>query len=246
MGLSDQWWWQRVSPETRQRLIDLSGPLVRRRRPRWGNLRRKRPFSESYGYDRGQPIDRLYIERFLQCHAHTIGGDVLEVKGSTYTTRFGTGVTRSDIIDIDPGNTAATITGDLCDPDILAPESFDCVILTQTLQFISSPVLALENVWRSLRPGGTLLLAAPCLGRIDPDLPQADCWRWTAAGLRTLLTAACPAGRIEVEARGNLVAAISVLIGLAVDDLRSGDLAEDHEAFPVVACAKASKGPEFN
>src|SRR4051794_24300652 len=30
------------------------------RRVRWGSLRRTRPFSDCYGFDRGLPIDRYY------------------------------------------------------------------------------------------------------------------------------------------------------------------------------------------
>ena len=46
--------------------------------PRWGNLRRLRRFSDRYGYDRGTPIERDYIERFLSEHAQLIRGSVLE------------------------------------------------------------------------------------------------------------------------------------------------------------------------
>ena len=33
--------------------------------PYWGNLRRLRPFSVYYGFDRGTPVDRYYLDRFL-------------------------------------------------------------------------------------------------------------------------------------------------------------------------------------
>src|SRR5262245_50153649 len=36
--------------------------------PRWGNLRRVRPFSASYGFDRGTPIDRYYLDTFLRAN----------------------------------------------------------------------------------------------------------------------------------------------------------------------------------
>ena len=29
--------------------------------PRWGNLRRTIPFSASYGFERGQPVDRFRV-----------------------------------------------------------------------------------------------------------------------------------------------------------------------------------------
>ena len=104
------------------------------RRPNWGNLRRTEPFSACYGLDRGHPVDRLYIERFLERMSHRIRGDVLEVLASDYTRRFGAPDHRSHVIDLDASNRAATIVGDLCDPRALKPGSHDCVIFTQTLQ----------------------------------------------------------------------------------------------------------------
>src|SRR5215216_119227 len=74
---------------------DILAGLRRRapRRPvRLGSLGRPRPISEQWGYDRGTPVDRWYIERFLQEHRADITGRVLEVKDSGYTDRFGLGV----------------------------------------------------------------------------------------------------------------------------------------------------------
>ena len=43
------------------------------------------PVSRTFGFDRGKPIDRWYIERFLAEHAADVRGRVLEVAESTYT-----------------------------------------------------------------------------------------------------------------------------------------------------------------
>ena len=52
-------------------------------------LRRTEPISRAYGFDRGTPVDRHYIEAFLQRHAPSpdysagdIRGRVLEVEGT--------------------------------------------------------------------------------------------------------------------------------------------------------------------
>ena len=47
------------------------------------------PVSRSFGFDRGTPVDRRYIEQFLARHAAAIRGDVLEVGDDGYTRRFG-------------------------------------------------------------------------------------------------------------------------------------------------------------
>ena len=99
-----------------------------------GTLRRTRPLSDDFGYDRGNPVDRYYIERFLAQHRSHITGRVLEVKEPIYTERFGDRVTRSDVLDLDASNPRATFVADLAADDGLPADTFNCFILTQTLQ----------------------------------------------------------------------------------------------------------------
>ena len=63
----------------------LSARVRREPRPmmgwvRFGSLRRLTPISRDYGYDRGKPIDRYYIESFLACHADKVSITVRAVK----------------------------------------------------------------------------------------------------------------------------------------------------------------------
>src|SRR5207248_2553512 len=69
---------------------------------RLATLRPTTPISTDFGYDRGTPIDRFYIERFLSEQRHFIRGRVLEVSDAGYTDRFGSTVTQRDILDVDP------------------------------------------------------------------------------------------------------------------------------------------------
>src|SRR5712672_2396530 len=50
------------------------------------------------GAARGRPIDRAYIELFLQQHRGDIRGDVLEIGDNRYTLRFGEGRVRKSVI----------------------------------------------------------------------------------------------------------------------------------------------------
>ena len=49
------------------------------------NVSRVQPLSPQWGWDRGTPIDRHYIERFLETHRRDVRGSVLEVRDSNYT-----------------------------------------------------------------------------------------------------------------------------------------------------------------
>jgi SAM-dependent methyltransferase len=227
----------RSAPRPVQRVLLAMGRRAPGRSIRWGNLRRLHPFSGRYGYDRGTPVDRYYIERFLSEHAKRIHGNVLEVKDANYTRRFGDQA-RCSVIDIDRDNPEADLHADLNSPEILPGEFFDCVILTQVLQFLS-PEKALGNVWRSIAPGGTLLMTVPSLGRLDPHDHATDFWRWTPNGLAELLS------RVGIPARvsgyGNLLACVSALWGLSVQDLSAAELDVTDPRFPLVACAYAEK-----
>ena len=209
------------------------------RRIRWGNLRRQAPRSETFGWDRGTPIDRFYIEQFLTSHAADIDGRVLEVKDARYTKQFGTDRAIPTIVDIDADNPEAAIVADLCEPDCLPAGSYDCFILVQTLHLLPDPFTAIDNAWKSLAPGGVLLITAPTVSRSSRDWP--DYWRWTPDGLKTFLSAQTPGARVEVEGYGSLVTSLAFLIGLAQEELHPHELRARDKAFTLLVSARVQK-----
>lgn len=223
------------SSRTLRRVVAWSAPARRVvMRARWASLRRTTPFSR-WGFERGTPVDRWYIERFLQQHRSCVRGRALEVLEDLYATRLG--AARVDVVDIDRANTAATLHGDLCDPATLPEAAFDVVVLTQTLQFIAGPRLALENVVRAMAPGGTILITVPALSRVADG---TDRWRWTPLGLRELVNGlGCDA---VVAGAGNLLTCRAFLMGLAAEELPADALAADDPAFPVVVTARLTVG----
>jgi hypothetical protein len=212
------------------------------RQVQWGTLRRPSPVSDHYGYDRGKPVDRVYIERFLEAQSHAIQGEVLEVGSPTYTRRFGgERVTGSHVVDVDRGAAQATLIADLCFPDSLPAQAFDCIILTQTLQLLREQATALQNLWVSLRSGGALLVTVPCVSRIERKTPAIDYWRYAPNGLKLLITRTCPEASVVSEGRGNVLAAVAFLMGLATEDLTEVELEAEDPYVPLVVCATVSK-----
>jgi SAM-dependent methyltransferase len=207
---------------------------------RLGVLNRRRPLSE-WGWRRGTPVDRVYIERFLADHREDIRGRVLEIKDSAYTLRFGVGVTRPDVLDIDPGNPSATIVSDLVDLGDDVRDTFDCVILTQTLQLVSDPVRAIASAHSVLRPGGVLLATVPTITRADRSYDEdIDRWRFTGAGCRQLFGSVFgPA--MSVHSYGNVLVAISFLAGVAAEELTDKDLWDSDPDYEVLVAIRAVK-----
>ena len=58
---------------------------------RWHQLRSTVPVSSVFGLDRGKPIDRYYIEKFLHQNSPSIKGVVMEIGEDVYSKQFGTG-----------------------------------------------------------------------------------------------------------------------------------------------------------
>ena len=229
-------------PSAIQRLIGVGDAKSPPGTVRWGSLRRTTPFNRSWGYERGTPVDRVYIEEFLAAHAADVRGACLEVLNADYTNRFGgTRVTSTDVLDIDPSNTAATIVADLGEPDSLPAERFDCAILTQTLHLVPDMRAALANTWRALSPGGVLLLTAPALGRHEARKNfHHDRWRVTSTGLQWLLTG-LPDARAEITTYGNVLSCTAFLYGLAAEELRPEELQVFDREFPLVVAARVIK-----
>jgi len=212
---------------------------------RFGSLRRVTPISDTFGYDRGLPIDRYYIERFLQEHSGTIRGRVLEVGDSTYTSRFGSdaAVERADILDVRADNPRATIVGDLTEPDRFSADAFDCVICTQTLPYIYDVHSAVRTLHRILRPGGTVLATVTSVSRVwtKGDRLYGDYWRFTSRSSRLLFEQVFDSEQIAVASYGNVLAAASFLYGLATGELRRDELDYNDPDISLLIGIKAQK-----
>jgi SAM-dependent methyltransferase len=216
--------------------------LRRLRRPAWlGSIRRTTPLSDHWGRDRGTPVDRYYIERFLAEEREAIRGRVLEVLNADYTERFGVGVEKSDVLDIDPANVRATIVADLAAADDVLSESFDCFVLTQTLQYVYDLQSAVRHVHRILRPGGTVLCTVPTVSRIAKGTLETEYWRLTALGCERLFEEAFVGGTVEARAHGNVLTAVAFLVGMAAEELTARELDSADPFFPLLVTVKARK-----
>jgi SAM-dependent methyltransferase len=225
----------------------LRGALSRARlgSVEFGDLRRVRPISPKFGFDRGKPLDRRYIEDFLARNAADIKGRVLEVADSAYTTQFGgTRVTQSDILHAGPSNPRATLVGDLAEGDNFPSQAFDCIVLTQTLHFIFDMRKAVATLHRMLKPGGVLLVTVPGISCIEHDANWPPLWTISPTALRRLLEASFGEANITVTAYGNVMAAVAFLHGLAESELRPAELDTHDPEYPVTVAARGVRRDE--
>jgi len=214
---------------------------------RLGSLRRVTPISRVWGIDRGQPIDRYYIERYLSTHSADIKDHVLEIGDRNYTLRFGGGrVTRSDVLDVAESNPNATLIGDLTCAEHIPSDSFDCVILTQTLQYIFDLRAALKTLFRILKPGGVALVTVPGISKMSgahrgKDSSYSWHWTFTIVSAKRLFGEIFPAKKVSVDAYGNVLTAVAFLQGLATEELRREEMDHFDPAYPVTITIRAVK-----
>jgi glycosyltransferase involved in cell wall biosynthesis len=210
---------------------------------RFGDLRRTDPISKEFGYDRGKPLDRRYVEHFLAVHAADIRGRVLEVGDSTYARRFGGDkVDQADVLNRFPGHPETTFVGDLAEGAGLPSYAFDCVVLTQTLHLLFDLPAAVATLARVLTPGGVLLVTVPWISPIDRG-EWGDTWYWslTPRALERLLQGPFAGGEVAVASYGNVLAATAFLHGLAEHELRPEELDAHDPHCPVLVAGRAVK-----
>lgn len=201
------------------------------------------PFSTEFGYDRGGPIDRYYIENFLEKEAAHISGRVLEIGDNEYTLNYGGArVTQSDILHVDEKNPKATFVGDISDAPHVPANTFDALVLTQTLHLIYDFKAALRTCYRILKPGGVLLLTVPGITPIDHgEWKEIWYWSFTDKAMHKLMEETFPGGTCEVNTYGNVYAATSFLYGMGLPEVSKQKLDHNDPHYQVIVTVKAIK-----
>ena len=226
-------------------LIDVARQLIRRRSiVNFDDFSRIMPISRFFGLDRGTPIDRYYIEKFLAKQASHIKGRVLEVANNHYSKRYGADrVTHFEIL-YQTADSKATIVGDLTDKNTLPANIIDCFICTQTFNFIFDVRQSIEGAYHMLKPGGVLLATLAGLSQISRyDMDRwGDYWRFTTASANQLFSEVF-GNEVEVTCYGNLLAAKALLDGLAVEDLPDIKMLDEQDPdYQVIITVRAVKG----
>jgi peptidoglycan/xylan/chitin deacetylase (PgdA/CDA1 family) len=184
------------------------------------------PIHREMDDDHGTPLDRYYIEKFLEKHSIDIHGCVLEIGDHSYTLRYGGArVEKSEVLNVTRGNPLTTIVTDLAQVDPLSSNQFDCIILTQNLPSIYDLRSALNTLRRILKPCGVLLAAFPGITRRSPsELSGSLYWTLTSDSATRLFGEVFQSSNVLVKAYGNVLAASAFLYGFSANELRQEDL----------------------
>ena len=210
--------------------------------PRWGNLRRLLPFSDTFGVDRGTPVDRHYLHRFLEEHRADIVGDVLEIQRPIYATRFGSDLGSVHTVDID-GQYQPTYHCDLAkSADVIPADRYDCFLMPNTLSVLRDVETCLREALRVIKPGGTILATTSGFVPLTPEYP--DYWHHSAAGWEEIARRVWPGCDVRTRSYGNCLAAVAAMLGLALEELKSSELDVYDARYPVLVslvCRKPTR-----
>ena len=215
----------------------------------FGDLRSIQPISREWGLDRGSPVDRYYIEKYLSANIKDIRGRVLEIGTDTYTLRYGGDrVRKSDVLHVSDNDKKATIVADLTAADHIPSDIFDCIICSQTLQFIYDVEAVVQTLYRILKPDGVLFVTTSGIAQISRyDMDHwGDYWRFTSASIQQLFANVFPEKHFRVVAYGNVLAAVAFLHGLAAEELSQDELDAIDPDYELLLAVRAVKPEDID
>lgn len=200
----------------------------------WGDLRRRHPFCQTFGYTRGTPIDRYYLRRFLAGHRDRIQGRVLEIGGKLPNREMYGFAHATEYRTLELAGIADDLEGDAADPNAVPRHSFDVIIALHVLEHCPRPQIVIDNIANWLAPNGLAVVAVPGAQKIHAF--PGDYWRIQPDGMAQLFSSW---RNVSVESYGTLAAAIASLSGVAAEELSDTDLEPGHPDYPVLICATA-------
>lgn len=203
------------------------------------------PLSTRWGFDRGLPAHRYYINLFLQEFAEDFKGRCLEFQDRTYVSQFADpDRTQQDVVHIDDSNPIATIVADITKPNEIPDNAFDCVVCTHVLHLIYDFEGAIAGIHRILKPGGVLLAAVPQVSMCDES--ENELWRFTRLGLEQALSRVFGGHNVIARAYGNSIVAAGELRGMVADEFTRSELLTHDTCFAVEICGRAVKQSNQN
>lgn len=194
------------------------------------------PLHYDWGYRRGTPIGRLYIERFLRQYRNFITGDIMEVGETTYSKKYSNldkakSYTAIHVDGIEGCRTANLETG-----EGLRDEEFDTMIITQTLAYIYDLRAVINNIYRSLRRNGYCLVTVTDIGHMGKleSEKYGVYWGFHRDGIFRLFSEVFGEANVKVEVYGNIKTVVAHLYGIAAEDIDIQCLEKNDPRYPMI------------
>lgn len=233
---------EKIIIEDHQQLVEISRTLLREKYKKEHPLINAiaqmdtSPISRKFGLERGNAIDRYYIEEFLGKNRELIRGDCLEIAENTYTLRYGGNKIENSYILHVEGWGENSIKGNLETGEGIEERKFDCAIITQTLMFIFDLKKVALNIYKMLKKGGNALITVSGISQISRC--DAELWgsyySFHEDAMKSLFEPIFGKENVNVQTYGNVKVAIAMLCGLCQEDLKKEDFEIQDPDYPVI------------
>jgi hypothetical protein len=220
----------------------LNKVLLKRSPVEWRDFRSVEPISRQFGLDRGSPIDRYYMRKFLEENKSLIHGKLIEIGDNNFSRMYGSKVSSYDILHVEKSK-KVTIVGDLTNTDTLPENLSDCFICTQVFNFIYDFHAAIRGAHFLLKPGGAILATVGGISQVsryDADR-WGHYWGFYPQGIEKAFKAVFGDANVEVKVFGNSLVAAAFVKGVAFEELTIEELDFVDQDYPVSICIKAFK-----
>jgi hypothetical protein len=201
--------------------------------------------SNDFGFSRGMPIDRYFIENFLKKNQNDFKGVALEFGEDFYLKKFNKGIISFNVLTSNKDETKNKnmIKGDLSVINNLPKEKYDLIVCTNVLNFIYDINEAIKGLHKMLKKSGVCLVTiagfSTHVSRYDMDR-WGDYWRLSK---KTASKAFKKNNFIidECESFGNVKLAIAQMNGLCVEDIKSDILKENDSDYQMIITLRVKK-----
>ena len=201
--------------------------------------------ANDFGFNRGSPVDRFYIDKFFAKNSQIVTGKCLEFGDTSYIVKYGKLVSKKVTFNYCDVSSMAgdELMGDISNIDSLPSGLFDCILCVNVLNFIYDTPSALLGLKKLLNSSGRIILtvAGPSahISRYDMDR-WGDYWRMTDKALMNLVQDA--GFHVEKsETFGNPYSCSAQLNGLSVEDLIEEKIIPTHPDYQLLVALVLSQ-----
>lgn len=194
------------------------------------------PYSRNFGLERGSPVGRYYVEKFLRENAESIAGNCLEFGEPRYKSYFPKAA-KYEITDV-VSRPGVHYVCDIHEPQGMPKNYFNAVICTQVFEHVAYPEKAARSLFELMAPGGILLLTAPFINPVH--YVPTDFRRFTPECLDMIIQ---DAGFVVemVGFGGNSLVSTGSLLGMVQEDFSTAELEKKDPVYPYNILVRARK-----
>lgn len=167
----------------------------------------------------------------------------MEVANNNYTLMFGGQRVEKSIISHVMGWGKDAIKVNFETGEGIVENSIDCLICTQTLQYIFDLPQAMKNIYKALKPNGVALITVPGIKPLceyDSNL-WGEYWSFTVKSMDRLCNSIIDKSNYLVKQYGNSKVAVAYLYGVCVEEIDIKDLEYYDEQYPFIITARIKK-----